>query len=105
VASNVDHLQIAASDCIYHRMKRSIGIDGQYADQVFVMFKRLNGRDFAGNGIGLAICKSIVERHGGRIWFESRPHQGTTFFFSYPLRPVVQAELTAPQNSQKVAAV
>ncbi len=82
-----------------------IGIDAQYADQVFVMFKRLNDRDFPGNGIGLAVCKSIVERHGGRIWFESRPHQGTTFYFSYPLRPVDQAETTAAQIPEQAAAV
>jgi signal transduction histidine kinase len=82
-----------------------VGIDPQYSDQVFVMFKRLNGRDFSGNGIGLAVCKSIVERHGGRIWFESRPHQGTTFHFSYPLRPLSQpgtAEAQTPVQSGRV---
>jgi signal transduction histidine kinase len=92
-------------DWVFSVTDNGIGIDAQYADQVFVMFKRLNGRDFAGNGIGLAVCKSIVERHGGRIWFESRPHQGTTFFFSYPLRTVDQAETSAAQSPGRTAAV
>jgi signal transduction histidine kinase len=69
-----------------------IGIDPQYSDHVFVMFKRLHGRDYPGNGIGLAVCKTILERHGGRIWFESRPHEGTTFYFSLPHNPVDQSD-------------
>ena len=61
-----------------------VGIDPRYQDQVFVLFKRLHGRDKPGSGVGLAICKDIVERHGGRIWVDSAPGQGSTFSFSLP---------------------
>lgn len=63
-----------------------IGFDQQYAEKVFGLFKRLHGQDrFRGSGIGLALCKRIVERHGGRMWAESDEGKGSTFCFTLPV--------------------
>jgi chemotaxis family two-component system sensor kinase Cph1 len=64
-----------------------IGIDTRYGDAIFKLFKRLHVRDeYPGDGVGLAICRRIIEHHGGRIWVESKEGEGATFRFTIPLR-------------------
>lgn len=78
-----DHWKISVAD-------NGMGIDMRHAEQIFVIFRRL-GTSKNGSGLGLALCKRIVERHLGRIWVESAEGKGSTFYFTLPKEPAVWA--------------
>jgi signal transduction histidine kinase len=82
------HVSVERSDNSHHHFAvrdNGLGIESKNFDRIFAPLKRLHGQEIPGTGIGLAVCKRIVERHGGRIWVTSETGRGSAFYFTLPV--------------------
>ena len=93
-----DAWELAVSD-------QGIGIDPQYAERIFVIFQRLHPKaEYEGTGIGLALCKKIVEHHGGQMWLDTEASEGATFRWTMPFQPPTptpEPQDDAPEGARK----
>jgi signal transduction histidine kinase len=89
-----------SNEWIFCVADNGVGFEQSQAETVFGVFQRLHGRNYPGTGIGLAICRRIIERNGGRMWAESSPGEGSKFYFSLPKKPVREetTEVTPPSR-------
>ena len=92
--------QVRDGECLFAIQDNGVGIDPLYHEKVFEIFQRLDSLDGdSGSGIGLAICKKAVQRHGGKVWVESEIGKGSIFYFTLPAWPNVQ---TPNNNGQQL---